>query len=268
MRFLGWMLQYVGGLPLAAIWASAFGVLLACGFGLPIPEDITLVLCGYATYLRAGNQTEHAWHMAGASLLVGLAGVLIGDGTMFWLGRRWGTDLAKVWPFRSIFGNGRLERTRVFLQKHGAKVLFTARFTPGLRSVIFFTSGTLGIPAWRFWLYDGLAALVSVPALVLSSWYWGDRIEDVVQRAQRAEHGLLIVIAIVVGVLTLKWWLGKRRQQREAALAATSQAEQEPEYERLLGSAARVGRQPLTQDLHRPLELGHFQHVEIGRAHV
>ena len=99
---------------------------------LPIPEDITLILCGYATYLHEGNQSPHAWTMACASVGVGLAGVLIGDGTMFWLGRRWGTDLAKVWPFRSIFGNGRLERTRVFLQEHGAKVLFTARFTPGI----------------------------------------------------------------------------------------------------------------------------------------
>jgi membrane protein DedA with SNARE-associated domain len=231
MAFLQWLLQYVGGLPLLAIWGSAFGILLACGFGLPVPEDITLILCGYATYLHEGNQTPHAWAMACASLGVGLAGVLIGDGTMFWLGRRWGTDLAKVWPFRSIFGNGRLERTRLFLQAHGAKVLFTARFTPGLRSVVFFSSGTLGIPATRFLFYDGLAALLSVPALVLSSWYWGDRIEDVIKRAQRAEHGLLLIIGVVAVILLLKWWLGKRRQQREAAALAV-QAASVPEQER------------------------------------
>lgn len=232
MAFLQFLLQYVGDLPLPAIWGSAFGILLLCGFGLPIPEDITLILCGYATYLHVGNRSSEAWAMAWGSLGVGLAGVLIGDGIMFWLGRRWGTELARIWPFRSIFGNGRLARTRVFLQEHGAKVLFTARFTPGLRSVVFFSSGTLGIPASRFLFYDGLAALLSVPALVLSSWYWGDHIAEVIRRAQRAEHGLLIVIALVAAIVALKWWLGRRRQTREAAeLAKLAAAAPEQERE-------------------------------------
>ena len=41
-----------------------------------------------------------------------------------------------------------------------------ARFMPGLRAPIYFTAGTVGVKFHTFLFYDGLAALVSVPAIV------------------------------------------------------------------------------------------------------
>lgn len=219
MDFLQQLIGLVQDLPLAAIWGVAFGILLLCGFGVPIPEDITLVLVGYMTFKKVGLASDQA----ALAVIVGLAGVLIGDGTMFTLGQRLGSRLVGVWPFRSILGGGRLEATRSFLASHGPKVLFTARFTPGLRSVVFFTSGTLGTPLKTFLFYDGIAALLSVPALVLSSWYWGAQIDQVIEHAKRAEHGILIVIVVVAALLTLKWWLGHRKKQRAALLAKASE---------------------------------------------
>lgn len=204
---------------LRAVWGFCFTVLLLCGFGLPIPEDITLVVCGYLTFLLvpADGSAGVPWHQALLATGVGLAGVLIGDATMFTLGRRHGEKLTGVWPFRVILGDGRRKMAENFLQKSGASVLFSARFMPGLRSVVFFTSGTLGTNLRTFLLYDGLAALLSVPALVLSSWYFGDQIQSVIDKARKAEHGILVVILLIVAAIVAKWWWGQRKKAAQAS---------------------------------------------------
>ena len=68
------------------IYGVCFGVLLLCGFGLPVPEDITLLICGYLTYRPMPDGTPRPHVHIIASLLIGLAGVLIGDSTMFLAG--------------------------------------------------------------------------------------------------------------------------------------------------------------------------------------
>lgn len=211
-------------LQLTNVWAICFGILLLCGFGLPIPEDITLVTCGYLTYLLvpADGSRGHPLAMALTATAVGMAGVLIGDMTMFGLGRKFGGVLAKRWPFRSILGSGRQAMAEDFLQKRGSHVLFSARFMPGLRSVVFFTSGTLGVKLGQFIVFDGLAALLSVPALVLSSWYFGEQIQEVIDKARKAEHGILIVIVAIAALAGGKWWLDHRKAARQRQAAAGS----------------------------------------------
>ncbi|MBM4344038.1 MAG: DedA family protein [Deltaproteobacteria bacterium] len=202
-------------LHLATVWAICFGVLLLCGFGLPVPEDITLVTCGYLTYLLAPPSSSAAdgWTLALVATAVGMAGVMIGDLTMFTLGRRYGDHLAGVWPFRAILGHGRKQMAEEFLARRGPHVLFSARFMPGLRSVVFFTSGTLKVEYGVFLRYDGLAALLSVPALVLTSWYFGDQIAAVIDYARRAEHGILAAIILTVAAVALKYWWGQRKKR-------------------------------------------------------
>lgn len=210
--------QFFATLDIVAVWGICLGVLLLCGMGLPIPEDITLVVMGYMTWLLvpAHAQPGPVVHVAGA-VAVGLVGVLAGDALMFTLGQRLGTRLIHRWPFRSILGHGRDQRAREFLASHGPKVLFSARFMPGLRSVVFFTSGTLGIRLRTFLFYDGLAAFVSVPALVLSAWYWGEEIQTVIEHARKAENGILaILLALLLFFGGKAWWSRRRQRQQEA----------------------------------------------------
>lgn len=206
------VVTWLMSLDAATIYAIGFTVLLACGLGLPVPEDITLVLMGYMTYeaMPDGSLRPHAsvW----VATLVGLAGVMIGDGFMFTLGRKLGNRLADRWPFRPMLADGRREKAELFLTKNGPKVLFSARFMPGLRSVVFFTSGTLGTPLSKFILYDGLAAMISVPLLVVSAWYWGAQIDAVIERARQAEHGILAIILVIAAIWGVKsWWKGRRK---------------------------------------------------------
>lgn len=110
---------------LYAVWAACFGVLLLCGFGLPIPEDITLVLCGYMTWMLGSDGSYGNPNVLVAlAIAMGLAGVLLGDAIMFTLGQRYGKYLMVRWPFASILGSGRKELAEGFLKEKGRKCCF------------------------------------------------------------------------------------------------------------------------------------------------
>lgn len=194
------LIDYYGPIPYLAI----FVILLLCGLGVPVPEDITLIAGGILAYYGVCD----VWVMIG----VGLLGVLLGDSLVFWLGHRFGRRLLKKWPFRMFIDETKIQSIRGKLHHHGGKLLFTARFMPGLRSTVFFASGLLHFPYRKLIVYDGAAALISVPAIVYSVYYFGDFLEYVIRLIKRVEGGIAIVIAAAVGIVILKLWLKHKKK--------------------------------------------------------
>lgn len=187
-------------------YAAIFGILLACGLGVPIPEDITLIAAGYLAHL--GNISF--W----TTLLVCFLGVLIGDTIVFYLGAHYGRKILKVWFFRKMIPEERLDVVRQRLRKYGNKLIFAARFMPGLRAAIFFTSGTLHLPFRVFIFYDGLAALLSVPLLVWFAYHYGHILDQVLKVVRKVEHGIFYCIILLVLVIIVKWYLSHRKLKR------------------------------------------------------
>ncbi len=181
-----------------------FGILLACGFGLPIPEDITLIVAGALIYYRVCS----FWGTA----IICLFGVLAGDALMFWLGSHFGRKLTKKWIFHKLLPDERLDSVARQLNQRGNKLLFAARFMPGLRAPIFFSAGVLHIPFRKFILFDGAAALLSVPSIIGVTYLFGDQLDLAVSMVKRAEYGILTVIALALVYVGAKWWLARRKR--------------------------------------------------------
>lgn len=199
--------EFLLGFQGATSYVLVFLILLACGFGVPIPEDITLIAAGILAYYGTAN----VWGMIG----IGLAGVMVGDTVMFWLGRHYGLALTSK-PFVAwILPEKRLARVSAVLNAKGDKILFAARFTPGLRAPLFFAAGALGVPFRVFLLYDGLAALISVPAIVYSVYFFGQQMEEVIAAIQHANRGIVVLIVAVAAGLLIKWRLGRRRKVKQ-----------------------------------------------------
>lgn len=177
-------------------YSVVFLILLACGFGVPIPEDITLISAGIMAYNEIGN--IYLW------IIVGFLGVMIGDSTMFFLGKKYGLTLASKGFVAKILPKDRLDQVGNILQEKGNKFLFMARFMPGLRAPIFFTAGTLGVKPHIFLIYDGLAALISVPAIVYSVYFFGDQLAAVIHYIKMANYGIIGVIIVVVLYMLMK----------------------------------------------------------------
>lgn len=181
-------------------YLAVFVMLLLCGFGLPIPEDITLVAGGIIAGL--GYADVHTM------FAVCMAGVLIGDGIMFTLGHHFGQRILAFAPVRRLVTPQRFAQVQEKFVKYGNWVLFIARFLPGLRSPIFIVAGmSRRISIWRFILMDGLAASISVPVWV----YLGDYgaynrqwLLDMISRGQAGIYSLLGFGALIIIIIYIR----------------------------------------------------------------
>lgn len=190
-------------------YAAVFGVLLACGFGVPIPEDITLVAGGIISGL--GYTNVHIM------FLVSLAGVLLGDGTMFMLGRVFGGRILKVRFVARLLTAERYAIVQAQFEKYGNWVLFVARFMPGLRSPIFMTAGiTRRVSFWRFLVMDGFAALISVPIWVYLGYYGANNRDWLMDQVKRGQHGVFVLLGVLLVGIVVLYVLRRRANTRRA----------------------------------------------------
>ena len=183
-------------------YAVIFGVLLACGFGLPMPEDITLVVAGI---LAARDVIDF-----NMSVVVCMAGVLIGDGTIFYLGSRYGTKLRGTKFFSFILPERRDIAVKAIFDKYGDKVIFMARFMPGLRTPLFFATGSYHVPFWKFLLLDGFAAIISVPLWVYVGYLFGANLEELEVVIKKAQFGVYAALIGLIAVFVAAWYAKKR----------------------------------------------------------
>ena len=197
-------MEWLLGQLTSHVYAKLAGILLLCGLGLPIPEDISLIAGGYLAHL--GTVEIHQ------IFLVCFAAVLGGDCIAFALGRSFGTKILASRFTHRYFTPRRQRRVRASFRKYGSRVVFVARFLPGLRFSIFLSAGMLHVRPPVFLVYDFLAALLSVPFLVYSAWFFGDQIDNVIKWAKRSEYGILTLVGVVVLWFAIK--LYRKRKSR------------------------------------------------------
>jgi membrane protein DedA with SNARE-associated domain len=188
------------------VYAKLAGILLLCGLGVPIPEDISLISAGYLAHL--GTVDLHT------VFVVCFAAVLGGDSLAFGMGRIFGTRILASRFGHRYFNPKRQRRVRAYFRTYGSKVVFIARFLPGLRFSIFLSAGMLHVRPYVFIVYDSMAALLSVPFLVYLAYYFGDKIELVIKWARRSEYGILALVGLAG--LFVAYKLYKKRRARPA----------------------------------------------------
>jgi membrane protein DedA with SNARE-associated domain len=175
-------------------WAylSVFTILVACGLGVPLPEDISLILGGFLAHRGAVDLT---WMMA-----VGFTGILFGDSLIYLAGRRVGSRVGRSGGFWSrVVTPEKRARVEELFGSHGQKIVMIARFLPGVRAVTYFTAGSAHMPFWRFLFWDGVAALASAPLFVYLGFKFGSELETLVHRVKEGQ--LAIVGTLAAGAL-------------------------------------------------------------------
>lgn len=202
------LLEYFQGSPLS-LWGP-FGLLLLCGLGLPVPEDILLIIAG-----ALGEMDGRSWMRVSLLMYVGVVG---GDSMIFFAGRHVGTRmLASSWLQR-ILPPKKQVKVEAMLARYHSWALFLGRFLPGLRAPLFFTAGSMKVSYLKFLLLDGAAALISVPFFVwLGRWLWvkfQDNIEDFnAALARTHSYSLWFAAALAVMILSGIWYLVRRARR-------------------------------------------------------
>lgn len=201
MRFSQQLIDFFSGMTGTTAYMAIFGVLLICGMGVPIPEDITLISAGILVALGKIS-------FLGATI-ISLVGVMVGDGMMFYMGRRFGRRVFNLPVINSIATPKRVARAEKHIVKNARFICFVARFFPGLRSVIFLTAGTMGIRPVIFFTQDGLAALISVPLWIWFGYLFGSNIDELLLMAKRVQASLIVAVAVLVAGYI--WWKVRKK---------------------------------------------------------
>ncbi len=187
-------------------WAVFF-VLVICGFGVPIPEDITLVSGG----VISGLYSDVNPHLM---LVVSLLGVIVGDSTMYWLGRIYGTKILRFRLMKKVVTLQRLRLVREKFAKYGNWVLFFARFLPGLRAPIYVIAGiTKKISYIRFVIIDLIAACISVPIWVYLGHFGATNREWLTQQIEKGQVVVWGVVIALVVFVAWKWFKARRNKK-------------------------------------------------------
>jgi membrane protein DedA with SNARE-associated domain len=195
---------------------AVFLVLLLCGFGLPLPEDVVLVTGGVLAWLVKRPADVALLSMFRhrellLMLVMGLCGILAGDSVIYLAGRRLGTRLAEFPLLRRLVPPQKLTEVEKLIRRRGNVVVMLARFLPGLRAPTYFTVGHSRLPFWEFLAFDGLAALVSAPLWVCLGFYFGSNIQEAAHHASRFGRYIGVTALVVVAFLLFRSWRKRRR---------------------------------------------------------
>lgn len=209
----------------ATIYIAFFLMMFLSSFGLPVPEEVGILMMGLAVYI--GNNPDAfppEAHITLAPLnlytamFFSMAAVMFSDSTVYFLGRKFGNSPLLHKIFRKYLGETSLERCRAMVHKYRYWVPAIFRFTPGLRFPGHLSCGMMGIKPATFLLSDGLVALLSVPTQVYLFATFGKEILSVIKTFQK--YALIIIVTLLAVWLLYrlyKKFFGQKNIENEKA---------------------------------------------------
>lgn len=199
-------------------YLAPFVVLLLCGVGLPLPEEVTLIGAGLLLH------QEHVTFVR--IVIVCSSAILIGDSIPYWLGRHYGMSALKIGWVRRIVHPERFARIEKRFAEHGNWATFVCRFFPGVRIPGYFIAGTLRMSYPRFLALDTAGVLLSVPISIYLGKVFGSSIDEL-RRHYHQLHlilGFLVVALVLVILVRMRW----RRQAPPSARPAEEEGDALP----------------------------------------
>ena len=183
------------------ILVSLFLMLLAGIFGLPVPEDIVVI--------GAGVLAHQGKIGAVPGFIVCWSAVMLGDNLMYFLGRVEGMSVfERRWVRRYLSEDKVIKARELFVRKR-IITIFVARHLFYLRGATFFSCGTIGMSFRRFFIADGFAACVSVPAALAIGYFGADGLSAPTDLAGRLENLSVVGGCLAVGCILI-WAIYRR----------------------------------------------------------
>jgi len=187
--------EYVSEAPGGFHYLAPFVLLLLCGLGLPLPEEVTLLGAGILV-----DQNPNVEFLP--IVLVCAVAILLGDSLPYWLGRHWGPRALRIRAVRRILHPERFARLEKRFSDHGNWATFGCRFLPGVRIPGYFVAGTMGMGYGRFLLLDTLGVAVSVPISIHLGRLFGDSVDQIHHMYGKA-HLIFAFLALALVLVML-----------------------------------------------------------------
>jgi membrane protein DedA with SNARE-associated domain len=164
------------------VYIAIFAMMIASGFGFPLPEEVTIVSVGILAYMGA-NPDIFPPPYPGAPVVNGIeaaiitsVSVLLADNLVFLIGRTFGRKVMNSRPFAHFFNGPVMTRVNGIVTKYGKFAAFVFRFTPGIRFPAHLFMGMSKFSWPMFAVVDGIAVAISVPTQILLIDHFGEPI--------------------------------------------------------------------------------------------
>jgi len=203
-----------------------FGLLFACGLGLPLPEDVPLLLGGY--FVALGQM-----HLVWVAVLAWL-GIVGGDTCLYWLSRRYGMNITKVRFIGSHVTESRILWAEEKFEKYGVWVVAVCRLFAGVRGAMVIGAGVVRFNFIKFVIADGIAALFSGGLFVWLGYLAGKKLgslDDMRHKIQHYEH--YVVMGLVAAAIAFGFYLWWRRKRHTTLSEKTFEKIVEPAVSKL-----------------------------------
>jgi membrane protein DedA with SNARE-associated domain len=190
-----------------------FALLFACGLGLPLPEDIPLLIGGY--FVGRGEMNL---------LTVGVlawTGIIGGDCCLYFLARRYGMGVTRLPLIGRHVTEKRILWAEQKFERYGIWVVAVCRMFAGVRGAMVIAAGAIRFNFLKFVIADGIAALVSGGLFVYLGYLAGKHfgsIDDVRRRIKHYEH-YVIIGAIVVALALIAFFVWRHKRKKAEAHA-------------------------------------------------
>jgi membrane protein DedA with SNARE-associated domain len=194
-----------------------FGLLFACGLGMPLPEDIPLLIGGY--FVGRGEM-----NLIVVSVMAWL-GIIGGDCVLYCLARRYGMGVTRLPLIGRHVTEKRILWAEEKFERHGIWVVAVCRMFAGVRGAMVIAAGAIRFNFLKFVIADGLAALVSGGLFVYLGYLAGKHLGSVANmraRIKHVEHYVIIGggVAVLLLVAYVVWRHRKHKAERAAEHAA------------------------------------------------
>jgi membrane protein DedA with SNARE-associated domain len=188
----------LGFISAHAQWAAA--VMFVTAFGESF-AFLSLLFPGTTLLIAAGTLMSDGTLPYAPVLIGAVAGATLGDSVSYWIGRRFGGGIARLWPFSR--NPETLPAGIRFFERHGGKSVFIGRFFGPMRAVVPLAAGLLQMPRGWFWLTNIASALVWAPMLL----FVGDAAGDLGERLIGETNTFVLVFGglTLFGVAGIVW---------------------------------------------------------------
>jgi len=201
MPAIDFLLQYAEHLGYLVV----YGLITGSSFGLPIPEDATLLVAGYAA--------SQGFIKLPFLMIVAVLGILTGDNLGYWLGRRHAGDIQNF-----LFRHGhkilltpeKVNKIYLTFRKHPDWTIFLSRFVVGLRFITPLIAGSSGMKWREFFLFNLIGALVVGTLIPLAGWYFGQNLA-MIHKFVTDFYLVITIIAVAVIIPAIFMYQKKKR---------------------------------------------------------
>jgi len=199
LAFFGLNLDKVMSLIGSGGYYALFGLLFACGLGLPLPEDIPLTVAGI--FVGRGHM---GLAMAAITAWLGIIG---GDCVLYSLGRKYGLNITRLPVIGHHVTKERILKAEVLFYKYGVWVVAVGRLFAGIRGGMVVAAGAIRFNFVKFVIADGLAAIVSGGLFIGLGMWLGQNMELLEKKMHEFKIGLAIfgVIAAIALLIYMYW---------------------------------------------------------------